>query len=122
MTIVGFLFAFASLAVAALAQAPEDWAKTGEASFMTADERRAWERLDSPAAREEFKRAYWQRRDPTPDTERNEFQEETLDRVRRADERFGSPNRQGSQTARGVVFVVFGPPAEIGRASCRERV
>jgi GWxTD domain-containing protein len=94
-------------------QAPEDWSKTAEASFMTAEERRAWGRLDSPAARDDFKRAYWQRRDPTPGTERNEFQEEVVARVRVADERFGSPTQAGSQTARGLVYVVLGPPAVI---------
>ena len=101
------------LAAPMLAQPADDWSKSAEASLMTRDERRAWQRLDTAAAQEEFKRAYWQRRDPTPDTERNEFQEEILARVRRADEHFGSSNVAGSQTARGLVFVVLGPPAVV---------
>ena len=101
------------VAYAILPQGVADWGRTAEASFMTADERGAWKGLDSPEAREDFKRAYWKRRDPTPDTERNEFQEEVRSRVREADELFGSQNQQGSLTARGQVYVVFGPPAVV---------
>jgi GWxTD domain-containing protein len=89
----------------------DDWIESAEASFLTRDERRAWTSLGSDEAREEFKRRYWRRRDPTPATDRNEFQELILERVRVADERFGGGNQPGSRTARGAVYVVLGPPA-----------
>lgn len=80
---------------------------------MTADERREWKRLDTSEAREEFKRTYWKRRDPAPETERNEFQDDVLSRIKEADERFSSSTQKGSLTARGQVYVVLGPPAVV---------
>ena len=110
---VSLCIALTWLAAPMVAQPADDWSRSAEASLMTRVVGRGWLRLDSAGAREAFKRAYWQRRDPTPDTAENEFQEEILARVRRADERFGSANVIGSQTARGVVFVVLGPPAVV---------
>jgi GWxTD domain-containing protein len=92
-------------------EVPDNWADTAEASFLTPNERRTWKLLDSDVAREEFKRNYWRRRDPTPGTDRNEFQEEILARIRTADERFGTGDGPGSRTARGAVYVMLGPPA-----------
>ena len=106
-------FALAVSALGAAAQGTDDWALGAEASFLTREERRRWNALPSDAAREEFRRAYWQRRDPTPGTDVNEFQEMVLARIRAADERFGTGDLPGSRTARGVVCVVLGPPAVI---------
>jgi GWxTD domain-containing protein len=89
----------------------DDWIELPEASFLTREERRAWDALGSNEARAEFRQAYWRRRDPTPDTDGNEFQELILERIRVADERFGGGNQPGSRTSRGAVYVVLGPPA-----------
>ena len=104
-----------SLIMMSAGSAPQadDWALSAEASFMTKDERREWKRLDSVSDRADFKRAYWQRRDPTPETDRNEFREKVLARIEAADERFGTTNQRGSRTARGGVYVLFGPPAVV---------
>ena len=98
-------------ASAAAYAAAEDWSKTAEAAFLTADERRAWKVLKSDEAREEFKDAYWKRRDPDPDTPKNEFRERILDRIRLADTEFGVAHRRGSSSARGLVLVVMGRPS-----------
>jgi GWxTD domain-containing protein len=95
----------------------EDWADTPEASFLTKEERGAWKGLATVDAREEFKRNYWRRRDPNPDTDVNEFQEEILARIKAADARFSTPDRPGSRTARGAVYVVLGPPAVVRSTS-----
>ena len=89
----------------------EDWSTSAEAYFLTIEERKDWKRLGSDEARAEFRREYWRRRDPTPGTERNEFQELVLSRIRIADARFAIGKTAGSRTARGLVFVVFGSPA-----------
>jgi GWxTD domain-containing protein len=88
-----------------------DWAKSPEAYFLTAEERAAWKTLASDSARADFQAAYWRRRDPTPDTPRNEFKQKVLARIRAADERFTSGKQIGSQTARGLATVVLGIPA-----------
>jgi len=89
----------------------EDWSSSPEAYFLTAAERQEWKKLTTEDARTQFKADYWQRRDPTPGTDRNEFQELVLSRIRTADARFTIGRTAGSRTARGRVFIVFGPPA-----------
>jgi GWxTD domain-containing protein len=90
---------------------PDDWATSPEAYFLTSQERQEWKKLQSDAARAQFRDDYWRRRDPTPGTERNEFQELVLSRIRIADARFAIGKTPGSRTARGLVFIVLGPPA-----------
>ena len=57
-------------------------------------------------------RAFWQRRDPTPDTEENEFKEEHYRRIAYANEHFAA-GIPGWKTDRGHMYIVFGPPDEI---------
>lgn len=89
----------------------EDWSKTAEAAFLTADERKEWKALQSDEARNQFKEVYWKRRDPNPITEKNEFRELVLERIRRADAQFSTKKTPGSRSARGLVLVVLGPPS-----------
>src|SRR5206468_8108257 len=89
----------------------EDWSSSPEAYFLTTEERLEWKTLTTEEARTQFRTDYWQRRDPTPGTDRNEFQELVLSRIRAADARFAIGKTPGSRTARGRVFIVLGPPA-----------
>jgi GWxTD domain-containing protein len=93
------------------AQRHPDWSASTEAAFLTRDELAVWKTLRSEEDHERFKVEYWQRRDPTPETERNEFKETILGRIRIADGRFALGKKPGSQTSRGLVFVVFGAPS-----------
>ena len=69
--------------------------------------------LRSAATREErierFQR-FWDKRDPTPGTRRNERMEEYYFRVSSANERYGRFNFRGWDTDRGEVFIRFGEP------------
>jgi GWxTD domain-containing protein len=89
----------------------QDLSSSPEAYFLTADEPKEWSKLTSEEQRSEFRNEYWRRRDPTPASERNEFRELVLSRIQTADERFAIGKTPGSRTARGLVFIVFGPPA-----------
>lgn len=62
---------------------------------------------------ERFK-AFWQKRDPTPGTTRNERMEEYYYRVAFANQRYGTFT-DGWQTDRGQVMVLFGEPDHIDR-------
>jgi len=62
--------------------------------------------------RDDFIAQFWKRRDPTPDTERNEFKIEYEDRVAKATAMFHGEGRPGWQTDRGRIFILFGPPSE----------
>ena len=91
----------------------EDWADSPEAYFLTNDERAEWKKLDSRDERHAFQERYWLKRDPTPGTERNEFREGVLGRIKTADQRWPIESTPGSRTNRGFLFIVFGSPARI---------
>jgi GWxTD domain-containing protein len=91
----------------------EDWASSPEAYFLTAEERAEWKALDSNISRNLFKERYWLKRDPSPGSDKNEFKDLVLGRIKIADSRFKIQNVPGSQTARGMVFIVLGSPARV---------
>jgi GWxTD domain-containing protein len=93
------------------ANSTADWAASPEAYFLTREERVEWKALSSADLHEHFKIAYWRRRDPSPETEENEFRQLVEQRIRVADERYKLGKRPGSRTARGLVFIVLGPPS-----------
>lgn len=111
--LLALALAFPSVALAVQSGGPidEDWANSPEAYFLTAEERREWRELDASTARDRFKARYWLKRDPTPSTEKNEFRDVVLGRIRTADGRFPIGKTPGSRTARGMLFVVLGSPA-----------
>ena len=59
-------------------------------------------------------REFWDKRDPTPGTERNERMEEYYYRVNAANQRY-THLRDGWQTDRGYVMVIFGEPDYVER-------
>ena len=92
-------------------QVARTWIDTAEAYFITANERLEWSRLTAEEERTKFIERYWLRRDPTPATAKNEFRDAIMDRIARADAKYKFEKTRGSETARGYVFVVFGPAA-----------
>ncbi len=80
--------------------------------IITDEERAAFKQLSNDEERDQFIEAFWQRRDPTPDTVENEFKEEHYRRMAYANEHFpaGIP---GWKTDRGQMYIKFGPPDEI---------
>jgi GWxTD domain-containing protein len=67
----------------------------------------------SPADRGKFIEDFWKRRDPTPETEKNEFKEEYLGRVATANKFFRGGGKEGFLQDRGRVFILLGPPDEM---------
>jgi len=58
-----------------------------------------------------FLRSFWKRLDPTPETPTNERVIEHMRRLRFAENNFsGRPGKRGSDTAKGRVYVKYGPP------------
>jgi len=80
--------------------------------IITDEERSAFMQLSNDEERDQFIEAFWQRRDPTPDTEENEFKEEHYRRIAYANEHFAA-GIPGWKTDRGRIYIVFGPPDEI---------
>src|ERR1700733_12686124 len=80
--------------------------------IITDEERAAFKRLASDEERESFIESFWLRRDPTPDTEENEFKEEHYRRIAYSNDHYAS-GIPGWKTDRGRIYIIYGPPDEI---------
>jgi GWxTD domain-containing protein len=79
--------------------------------IISDEERTAFKRLQTDDEKQAFIEQFWLRRDPTPDTEENEFKEEHYRRIAWANDRFAS-GIPGWKTDRGQIYIKFGPPDE----------
>ncbi|HLK20173.1 MAG TPA: GWxTD domain-containing protein [Bryobacteraceae bacterium] len=95
-----------------LATPYKSWFNEDVAYIISDEERQAFTNLSTDDERQSFVEQFWLRRDPTPDTEENEFKEEHYRRIAYANERFGS-GIPGWKTDRGMIYIKFGPPDEI---------
>ena len=95
-----------------LATPYKKWLEEEVPYIITDEERAAFLQLQTNEEREQFIEAFWQRRDPTPDTVENEFKEEHYRRIAYANERFSS-GIPGWRTDRGRMYIMWGPPDEI---------
>jgi len=93
---------------------PEDskWLNEDVRWIITDEERKAFKQLSNEEEREKFIEAFWDRRNPNPDSEDNEFKDEHYRRIEYANEHFAA-GMPGWMTDRGRIYIVFGPPDEI---------
>jgi GWxTD domain-containing protein len=87
------------------------WLNEDVVWIITDEERAAFKQLSNDEERDNFIEAFWQRRDPTPDTEENEYKEEHYRRIAYANEHFAS-GVPGWRTDRGRIYIMYGPPDE----------
>ncbi len=80
--------------------------------IITDEERATFKRFATDDERESFIESFWLRRDPTPDTQENEYKEEHYRRIAYSNERFAS-GIPGWKADRGRIYITFGPPDEI---------
>jgi GWxTD domain-containing protein len=59
--------------------------------------------------------AFWQRRDPTPGTARNEALEEYYRRLDYANIHFKWPHNEGWKSPQGQIYITYGPPDHMSR-------
>lgn len=76
---------------------------------------RAMRRAETQEEKLRLFRAFWERRDPTPGTQRNERMEEYYYRVSYANERYSRLTDSGWNTDRGEVYIRFGEPDMVDR-------
>lgn len=88
------------------------WLDEDVAYIITDEERAAFKQLSNDEERDNFIEAFWQRRDPTPDTEENEYKEEHYQRIAYANEHFAA-GVPGWKTDRGRIYIVFGKADEV---------
>ena len=90
----------------------KDWPRREVALIISAEEIKAYEKLQTDEEREQFIRDFWSMRDPSPDTEENEYKDEYYERMAYADEHFTS-GRPGRLSDRGRIYIKFGKPDSI---------
>src|SRR5579862_6488493 len=88
------------------------WLNEDVVYIITDEEKTAFKRLATDEEREQFIEQFWLRRDPTPDTEENEFKEEHYRRIAYANDHYAS-GIPGWKTDRGRIYIEYGPPDEI---------
>lgn len=81
----------------------------------TREEQQKFRSLIASEERAAFINEFWKRRDPTPDTPRNEFQETFVRRAEFADKSFSTRDGLGAMSDRGKVFILLGEPAYVRR-------
>lgn len=95
-----------------LASPYKKWLNEDVIYIITDEERRAFVQLQTNEEREEFIEAFWQRRNPDPDSTDNPVKEEHYRRIAYANEHFAS-GIPGWKTDRGHVYIAYGKPDSI---------
>jgi len=88
------------------------WLNEDVVYIISPEERRSFLHLSTNEEREQFIEAFWQRRNPDPDSPENTFKEEHYRRIAYANEHFAS-GIPGWKTDRGKIYIMWGPPDEI---------
>jgi GWxTD domain-containing protein len=91
----------------------DSWLQGPVQLLLTTEEKNVWEKLKSPEEKMQFIKIFWARRDPILRTRENEFKEQFYNRVDYANQNFEEQGTPGWKTARGQVYVMFGPPSRI---------
>lgn len=95
----------------------DSWASGPVSLIMTDEEKNVWKRLKTPEEKMQFIKIFWARRDPILRTRENEFKVEFYKRVDYANENYAEGSNPGWKSARGQVYIVFGPPSRIDTQS-----
>lgn len=88
------------------------WLEQDVVWIITDDERAAFKLLPNDEERDNFIEAFWDRRNPTPDSFDNAFKDEHYRRIVYANEHF-SAAIPGWKSDRGRIYILYGPPEEI---------
>lgn len=90
-----------------------NWGDSAVRLLMMKHEKTDWAAVRTDADAKAFIDLFWARRDPTPDTPANELRQQIETRIKEADRRYRFGKTPGSQTDRGLVYVLLGEPNEI---------
>jgi GWxTD domain-containing protein len=88
----------------------EQWMKEEVNLIITSAEKKEFEKLKTDQDRESFIKLFWAKRDPTPQTEKNEFKEEYYKRLEHIKNAFLYGYKTGLETDQGKVYLYFGMP------------
>src|SRR5262249_20586613 len=92
-----------------------DWPEGPVRYITTKGQHKQYKVLTTKHERADFIDIFWKRRDPTPNTEINEFKERFRQRTLDADQVYSETTTPGWKTDMGKVFILIGPPDEMVR-------
>src|SRR6266853_574723 len=95
-----------------LSKTYKKWLNEDVVWIITDEERAAFKQLSNDEERDNFIEAFWQRRDPSPDTEENEYKEEHYRRIAYANEHFAA-GIPGWKSDRGRIYIMYGKADEV---------
>lgn len=98
-----------------------DWGRGPAQFLMTKEEAAKWKTITADEDAKAFVLLFWARRDPTPETPRNEYRDEYERRVATADKNFPSDKNRGALTDRGKMLILFGQPKKIERTGSQRQ-
>lgn len=90
----------------------KNWLEQDVVYIISAEERNAFLHLQTNEEREQFIEAFWQRRNPDPDSADNAFKDEHYRRIAYANEHYAA-GLPGWKSDRGRIYIVWGPPDNI---------
>ena len=85
--------------------------------LLTKEEAAAARSITGAAGTQDFVDLFWARRDPTPETARNEYREQLEARIAFADANFKGEPVRGAMTDRGKVLILYGKPVRSERTN-----
>jgi GWxTD domain-containing protein len=88
------------------------WLDQDVVYIIASDEKAAFKRLTTDVERYKFIEQFWLRRDPSPNTSKNETRDEHYRRIAYANGRY-SAAQPGWRTDRGRIYITLGPPDQI---------
>jgi GWxTD domain-containing protein len=95
---------------AALTPEQKKWLDQDVVAIISDYERNAFVSLKTAADRDKFIEAFWEDRDPTPGTKRNEYRDEYDERMKYVVDNFGHEGPPAWKTDRGKVYLLLGKP------------
>jgi GWxTD domain-containing protein len=95
-----------------LSKTYKKWLDEDVVYIISDEERKAFKQLSNDEERDQFIEAFWQRRNPNPDSEDNEYKEDHYRRIEYANEHFAA-GIPGWKTDRGRIYIMYGPADEI---------
>ena len=113
--IVLLLLAAGSAAAPKLLPEHEQWRRDIAVHLCSSEELEQFERLGTDAERAAFIEMFWARRDPTPNTAKNECRLEIERRVRYVEAHFTTGRQRGARSDLGRVHILLGPPDKVSQ-------
>lgn len=97
-----------------LSEKHRKWLEEDVTYIITPTEKDVFSQLETERERDRFIKAFWKHRDPTPETQENEYKKEHYRRIQYANNNLGrSSPGPGWKTDRGRMYIILGPPKDI---------